>query len=551
MHKNPPASPNSTAFWLQTDRAPAVSNTDLHHCLLQVGCPLFLAPCNGALGAFTHGRMGSSESFSEKSHAYPVLAWVPALPPQRLGSKVFKDTHGMRYAYVGGAMAHGISSVSMVEELGRAGMIGFFGAGGLGLAEIENAIVHFQQGDDRYPYGFNLVYTPSDPAYEQAVVDLYLKKGVHLISASAYMDMTLPLVYYRIKGIHADSEGRIICPNRIVAKVSRIEVARKFLSPPPQKLLHQLTAKGLLTEQEARLAAGVPMAEDMTAEADSGGHTDNRPAIALLPTMLALRDEMAAAFNYPRPVCVGLGGGIATPDAAAAAFALGADYILTGSVNQSCVEAGTSATVRRMLAEASQADVTMAPSADMFEMGVKVQVLKRGTLFPFRAARLYDLYSRYDALEQIPRQQRDSLEKDFFRSPLETEWEQTKQFFAVRDPSQIQRAESDPKHKMALVFRSYLGRAVHWANTGEPNRQFDYQIWCGPAIGAFNEWVKGSFLTAPENRRVVAVGLNLMTGAAVHTRLNWIRMQGVSLAPQMGRFTPMEPEMLQRLTNET
>jgi NAD(P)H-dependent flavin oxidoreductase YrpB (nitropropane dioxygenase family) len=41
------------------------------------------------------------------------------------------------------------------------------------------------------------------------------------------------------------------------------------------------------------------------------------------------------------------------------------------------VEAGTSDTVRQMLAEAEQADVAMAPSADMFELGVKVQVLKR------------------------------------------------------------------------------------------------------------------------------------------------------------------------------
>ena len=28
----------------------------------------------------------------------------------------------------------------------------------------------------------------------------------------------------------------------------------------------------------------------------------------------------------------------------------------------------------------------MAPAADMFEMGVKLQVLKRGTMFPMRAA---------------------------------------------------------------------------------------------------------------------------------------------------------------------
>ena len=36
------------------------------------------------------------------------------------------------------------------------------------------------------------------------------------------------------------------------------------------------------------------MARDLTAEADSGGHTDNRPALALLPTMIALKNE----FNH-------------------------------------------------------------------------------------------------------------------------------------------------------------------------------------------------------------------------------------------------------------
>ena len=68
---------------------------------------------------------------------------------------------------------------------------------------------------------------------------------------------------------------------------------------------------------------------------------------------------------------------------------MGAAYVVTGSVNQACVESGTSPAVRQMLAEAEQADVAMAPAADMFEMGVKVQVLKRGTMFAMRAAKLY------------------------------------------------------------------------------------------------------------------------------------------------------------------
>jgi len=292
------------------------------------------------------------------------------------------------------------------------------------------------------------------------------------------------------------------------------------------------------------------MAEVITAEADSGGHTDNRPALTLLPTMLALRDEISNHYGYKNPVRVGLAGGIATPDSTAAAFAMGAAYVLTGSVNQSCVEAGTSDTVRQMLAEADQADVTMAPAADMFELGVKVQVLKRGTMFPLRAGKLYELFNRFNSYEEIPSEQRASLERDFFRCRFEDEWEQTKKFFTRRDPRQIELAEQtktqEPKHKMALVFRSYLGRSSNWANAGDQTRKIDYQIWCGPAIGAFNHWVKGSFLEKWENRSVVTVAMNLMTGAALTTRVNWLRQQGVSLPTGVERYYPLNlPKILQ------
>ena len=162
---------------------------------------------------------------------------------------------------------------------------------------------------------------------------------------------------------------------------------------------------------------------------------------------------------------------------------MGAAYVLTGSVNQACVEAGTSEAVRRLLAEARQADVAMAPAADMFEMGVKVQVLKRGTMFAQRAAKLYELYASYDRLEDIPEKHRILLERDIFKCSLEEEWQQTKTFFMQRDPRQIDRAEQDPRHKMALVFRSYLGQSSRWATTGHPGRKMDYQIWCGPING--------------------------------------------------------------------
>jgi PfaD family protein len=401
------------------------------------------------------------------------------------------------------------------------------------------------------PFGFNLIHSPGDPNLELETVHLYLRYGVRLISASAFMGITLPLVYYRIKGIQQDEHGNPTTPQKIIAKISREEIAKKFLSPPPAKFIQQLLERGWITAQEARLADKIPMADALTAEADSGGHTDNRPALALLPTMISLRDWAMTAYHFNRPLSIGLGGGIATPESAAAAFAMGADFVVTGSINQACIEAGTSDTVRQMLSEAGQADVTMAPAADMFEMGVKVQVLKRGTMFPLRAGKLYELYTNHDAYEDIPESQRKILERDFFRRSFKAEWTHTKQFFLDRDPKQVEWAETNPKHRMALVFRSYLGQSSHWANRGEPSRKIDYQIWCGPAIGAFNQWVKGTFLESAQNRQVVVIALNILLGAAVVTRRQWLQQQGIILSGVPTRIEPLELDRLEALLGNT
>ncbi len=71
-----------------------------------------------------------------------------------------------------------------------------------------------------------------------------------------------------------------------------------------------------------------------------------------------------------------------------------------------------------MLAQAGLGDVIMAPAADMFEQGVRVQVLKRGTLFASRAARLYEVYRRCADLESIPAARpRRAGEGDLPRAP--------------------------------------------------------------------------------------------------------------------------------------
>jgi len=546
QYLNPHA--HQSGWWQPSRGLPATSEPAMHQAILSVNRPLFIINFNGKMAFAQDGTLTIGDKKPIGSDALPLMGYAPALHPKDLGDPGFKEAHKLRYAYVAGAMANGITSVEMVQEAGRNGMIGFFGAAGLLPSEIESAIARLQQSMVSRPFGFNLIHSPADPALEQATVDLYLRRGIQLVSASAYLGLTLPLVFYRVNGIHRDATGKVVCPNKIIAKVSRVEVARKFFTPPPEKYLRQLLDRRLISAEQAAMAAEIPLADDLTAEADSGGHTDNRPALTLLPTMLALRDEITAAYNYPNPIHVGLAGGIATPDSTAAAFAMGAAYVLTGSINQACLEAGTSATVRRMLAEADQADVTMAPAADMFELGVKVQVLKRGTMFALRAAKLYELYGQYDSYEKIPAKQREILQRDFFKCSFRQEWEQTQRFFAERDPRQIELAQQKPKHKMALVFRSYLGRSSTWAKAGDPARKIDYQIWCGPAMGAFNHWVKGTFLETSDNRKTVTVAMNLLFGAAVATRVNWLRHQGIALPLEAAKYRALElPKILELL----
>lgn len=491
--------------------------------LYRLSEPLYLVEPEGRLAV---GSGGSARLGAESGQSVPLRGFVPALTPARLGDPAFLADHGLQHPYVAGAMANGIGSAAIVIAMGRAGMLGFFGAGGLSLQAVEAAIDEVQPALGEAPYGFNLLHSPNEPELEAAVVDLYLRRGVKLVEAAAYLDLTLPLVRYRTAGIHRGEGGAVVTPNRVIGKVSRIEVASKFFAPPPEAMLQALVAEGHLTPEQAELARTIPVAQDLTAEADSGGHTDNRPAIALFPTMLALRDRLQAAHGYATPLRVGLAGGLATPASLAAAFAMGAAFVVTGSINQACVESGSSDPVRALLAQAQQADVAMAPAGDMFEMGVKVQVLKRGTFFPMRASKLYEIYRSYPSLEAIPADQRAMLERDLFKQPLTAIWASTRQFFLDRDPSQVERADRDPKHQMALVFRWYLGLSSRWANAGDPDRRMDYQIWCGPAMGAFNEWARGSFLDTPGERRVVTVALNLLVGACALTRLAGLKQQG-------------------------
>ena len=475
----------------------------------------------------------SAISLKLLAHALPVKV-------HQFGDPEFLKTYGVNMAYMTGSMANGIASEEMVIASGNAGFLSSFGSAGLIPSRIEEAIEKIQKALPGGPYAFNLIHSPSEDAIERSTVELFLRKGINTVEASAFLGLTPNIVRYRVAGLHLNSQNQIEIRNRVIAKVSRTEVASKFMAPPPLPILQELVANGFISEEQSKLASEIPMADDITVEADSGGHTDNRPLVLLLPTILSLRDQFQSKYNYTQSIRVGAAGGIGTPASALAAFMMGAAYVVTGSINQSCVEAAASEHSKNLLAQAEMADVTMAPAADMFEMGVELQVLKRGTLFPMRAKKLYDLYKNYESIEDIPDNERLKIEEQIFRCSMQKVWEQTEEYFHSRDPHQIKRAKEHPKRKMALIFRWYLGLSSHWSNTGQKGRETDYQIWAGPAIGAFNYWVKGSYLEDVINRNTVDVAMQIMTGAAYLYRLSILQMEGVFL-PSICRVYKPKP----------
>jgi trans-AT polyketide synthase/acyltransferase/oxidoreductase domain-containing protein len=436
------------------------------------------------------------------------------IDPARLGHSEFRAEYGVKYAYTAGAMYKAIASEALVVALARAGFIGFFGTGGLTLSRIDDAIESIKsQLTESQPFGMNLLHSLRQPDLENQTVELFLKRGVRFVEAAAFMNVTPSVVWYRLRGVTQGTGGNINTPHFVLAKVSRPEVARAFMSPAPESLVRELVAAGRLTPQEAELGRVIPVAGDICVEADSGGHTDQGVAFALMPAMLHLRDEMMSRYSYRKPIRIGAAGGIGSPVAAAAAFMMGADFITTGSVNQCTVEAGASDSVKNMLQDINVQDTAYAPAGDMFETGAKVQVLKKGVFFPGRANKLYELYTRHNSLEEIDSQTRKQLEEKYFKRSFEDIWLETRDYYSRVDPK-FALTEPSSKQKMAMIFKWYFVHSTRMAMRGVEEEKVNYQVHCGPALGAFNQWVKGTALESWRNRHVSDIADRIISGAA-------------------------------------
>lgn len=459
---------------------------------------------------------GTGERPPTTGTANPVPTGAKSsLAPEALGSEAYRQAYGVKYACAAGGMHRGISSQRFVAAMARAGMMSYFGAAGLDPGELAVAVTKLRDDlSDRYPWGVSLWSGSGD----DALVDLLLRQDVRNLEASGFLEPTPALVRFRLCGARRRADGTIDVPRRLMVKTSRPEVAEQFLGPAPAPLVARLVTEGWITLEEAEVASAVPLASDICAMADSGGPTDHRVASTLIPAIVRARDKHAQSWPQHAHVRVGAAGGIGTPESAAAAFVLGADFIVTGSINQCTVEAETSDVVKDLLQAVDVKDTTYAPAADLFAFGAKVQVVKKGLFFPSRANRLRELYQSHDSLNELDAKTKQLLEERYFKCRLNEVLEN-----AMRQCSADERARIDrsPKAQMALVFGWYLSRGTELALRGQESERVDFQIYCGPALGAFNQSVRGTEVENWRKRHVDQINERLMrqTASVLHGRL--------------------------------
>jgi len=402
------------------------------------------------------------------------------------GAESFRRRYGLRHACLAGSLYGGISGRDMLVRLARGGrMMGFFGAGGLSLAEVERALrgIRDELGPDA-AVGANLCYE-GHPSRERQLVDLYLRLGIDVVEVSGFPRVSPAIVKFRLKG------------GRVVAKVSTLDMARAFLAPPPEDVVRKLVETGDVTAQEAERAAALPVASDLCVEGEGGWIWSSAGLMPMLPEVLRLRDRCRRDGER---VHVGAAGGIGTPAAVEAVRAMGAEFVLVGSVNQCTVEAATSTAVKDMLQAMSVNDVDIAPFEPLFEFGVRARMLKKGVFFPARATRLYDLWREYADYDAIPADVRRSVENSILPGGFDG---------ALR-AGQARNGESDSprasdttaKGQLAKAFASYLDEGFERARAGDAGQRVNFAIYTGPALGAFNRLVQGTSLEHWQARHV-------------------------------------------------
>jgi trans-AT polyketide synthase/acyltransferase/oxidoreductase domain-containing protein len=155
--------------------------------------PIYIVINQGRLALASGGTAQlKSESAEADGESLPLLGFIPAVTLSQLGDAGFCGDHGIRYAYMTGAMANGIASVELVQAAAKGAVLGSYGAAGQSIELVSSAIDRLlgpeaassdtdaSSGSSGPPHPgicFNLIHSPNEQEHEAAVVDLSCDEG--------------------------------------------------------------------------------------------------------------------------------------------------------------------------------------------------------------------------------------------------------------------------------------------------------------------------------------------------------------------------------------
>lgn len=362
-----------------------------------------------------------------------------------LGADSFKKDYKVSYSYAVGGMQKGISSVSMIEELNKNKMLGFLGIEGLSIDEALRLISLAKMKMPLDSVGVKVANNLFDPGYSKNIMEQIIAEDIKKIEVSGYQKPDEDLVKYRLRNLNVDEKGNTIIPHKMIVHIATVKASQSFMEPAPKNIVKKLLDANEISVKEAEIAKNIPMCDDICIDNNKG---ENR--YGWLSILKNLSEECFNKFNLEKKVRIGIGGGIGNPQTVAMAFFAGADFIVTSSINQCTVEAGTSDYVKTLLQNAVETDFIFAQEVGLFELGEKKSVLKRGTLYHIRALKLYEIYNRYESINEIPEKENELITKKYFKVSFNEVYNCLKDKVSME---MIQLAEVQPKYKMALIFK--------------------------------------------------------------------------------------------------
>ncbi|SOD99176.1 ACP S-malonyltransferase [Spirosoma fluviale] len=487
---------------------PLVPDTQLRD-LATARPALVAADHNGSRnGSLVNGKHHSS---STNGKQYPPSTNNNQLltPSGTKGIRRFVDDYQLKYPYVAGGIGYGISSRQMVESMTKGGMLGFLDIADRPLADVENDLrtLAYTCGKESARYGCTISQGLSDELTIDKLFGLLRAYNIQVIETHDDPQITEKLVEYRLQAF--DQRGEAI--NRLLIKTGNPVVLEEIMKPISETILLKLQQRGKLTKEQVERGRRIALASDVCVLADPGGLTSHGSPFVLFPHALMLREQFTRQYRYEQPIHVGLGGGIGSPLAVQMAFAMGADFVHTTSVNLCTIESGLHAYTKQLLQEISVEDTGYAPCSDfLFNPNKKIQVVKKGVLFPARANKLYELFKQHAAISEIDPRVIVQLEEKFYQKSLAGVWEDIVKK-RQGTPDLISKALQNSKYYMYLLFQEYFHLSAEWAVKGDGTYLLNFQIPCGAELGALNRQLQNTPMQAWSGRNIGEVAQWLLS----------------------------------------